>query len=41
MLCTTPVQRGGTSGHSTTGIQNFANLVIDLEIRGDGGDRDS
>ena len=36
MLCTTPVQQGGTSSHGTTGIQNFANLVIDLEIGGDG-----
>ena len=41
MLCTTPVQRAGTSGHGTAGIQNFANLVIDLEIGGDGRDRDS
>ena len=33
---TTPIKRGLSSGHGATGIEDFSDLGVDLEIGGDG-----
>ena len=35
---TTPIERGLSSGHGATGIEDFSDLGVDLEIGGDGGE---
>jgi hypothetical protein len=38
---TTPIEGSLTRGHRAAGIENFANLAVDLKIGGNGGDRDT
>ena len=40
MFGTTPIDRGLSSGHGATGIEDFSDLGVDLEIGGDGGEGD-